>query len=163
MKNVPVKIAIIIGLILGLFPGLNQAAQAQSDKEEIELYQAAFGMEKKEIIAGFLKLDENNPFWAIYDEYETKRKELGKKRIELLKKYTTNYDNMSDAMADEIIKEIISQRKSTDKLIETYYGKVKKASGSKVAAQFYEIENYVLSGIRAEILESIPFIGELDK
>lgn len=163
MKNVTGKIAIMIALTLGLFPGLTIAVQAQSDKEEIELYQAAFGMEKKAIISGFLKLDANNPFWAIYDEYETKRKELGKKRIDLLKKYAANYANMNDEMASEITKEMISQRKSTDKLIETYYGKVKKASGGKVAAQFYEIENYILSGIRVEILESIPFIGELDR
>jgi hypothetical protein len=39
---------------------------------------------------------------------------------------------------------------------------VKKASGSKVAAQFYEIENYIISTIRLELLDNIPFFGELD-
>jgi hypothetical protein len=51
----------------------------------------------------------------------------------------------------------------TDKLIVKYYDKVKKESGVKTAAQFYQLEAYFLSVIRASILNSIPFIGELNQ
>ncbi len=137
-------------------------ANAQSDKEEIELYQAAFGMQKKEVVAGFLKLDAANPFWALYDQYETSRKELGKRRIALMKKYSSNYANLSDIEIDALMKEMMSIKSANDKLIDTYYAKIKKVSGSKVAAQFYEIENFILSQIRIEIMQVIPFIGEFD-
>ncbi len=148
-------------LLLALF-FVTSFAIAQSDKEEIDLYQAAFGMEKKEVVAGFLQLDSNNPFWTIYDQYETERKTLGKKRIDLLKMYAEKYGNMSDDELNDMMKQTMTLQKSTDKLIDTYYSKINKASGAKAAAQFYQIEGYILSVIRAEIMSSIPFIGELD-
>ena len=70
--------------------------------------------------------------------------------------------NLTDAEIDAYMKEVKSLKASNDKLIDTYYGKVKKASGSKVAAQFYEIENYIISTIRLEVLDNIPFFAELD-
>ena len=47
-------------------------------------------------------------------------------------------------------------------LFYTYYKKIKKSSGSKEAAQFYQLENYILSAIRLEILSNIPFFDEFE-
>ena len=139
---------------------------AQSNKEEVDLVQSVFGMEKKALVAQFIKPEEGpgkDAFWAAYDEYEIKRKELGKKRLALLYKYTSNYLTLDDVSGDKIINETIALQGQTDKLIATYYKKIKKGSGVKVAAQFYQFENYVLSKIREEIMEGIPLIGEFDK
>jgi len=139
---------------------------AQSNKEEIDLVQSVFGMEKKALVEQFIKPGEGagkDAFWAAYDEYETKRKELGKKRLDLLYKYTSNYLTLDDVTTDKITNETIALQTQTDKLIATYYKKIKKGSGVKVAAQFYQFENYILSKIREEIMEGIPLIGEFDK
>jgi len=149
-------------LAAGLLFGFGFTAQAQSSQEEMDMMQAAFGMQKKDMISGFLQLPPENPFWAIYDQYETERKDLGKQRITFIMKYSENYANLSDAEIDAYMKDMMKLKTSTDKLIDTYYAKVKKASGSKVAAQSYEFENYILSGIRIEIMNNIPFFGELD-
>jgi len=138
-------------------------SQAQSNKEETDLMQSIFGMEKKAVVADFLKIESSNPFWALYDEYETKRKELGKERITVLENYVQNYDKLTDAKYDEAIASMIKLRKSNDKLTDDYYKKIKKASGSKVAAQFFQIEAYFASQIRAAIMDEIPYIGEFDK
>ena len=140
-------------------------AFAQSNKEEIDLVQSVFGIEKKAMVEQFIKLDgpAKDAFWTAYDEYETERKELGKKRLELLNRYAAGYATLDDATTDKIITDIIAQQGQTDKLIVTYYKKIKKGSGVKAAAQFYQFENYVLSKIRAEIMENIPLIGEFDK
>jgi hypothetical protein len=137
---------------------------AQSNKEDIDFIQSIYGKEKKEIVAGFIKIDDTkkDAFWKIYDEYETKRKELGKKRISLLEKYANSYIDMDDATASKITKETASLAAETDKLIATYSKKIEKAAGAKPAAQFYQLEAYFLSVIRVNIFESIPFIGELN-
>lgn len=139
-----------------------QTLNAQSNKEEIEYIQSVIGMEKKAALAEFLAIESSASFWAIYDAYETERKELGMKRIGLLEKYANNYVDVSDVVADDLIKQMQVQKKSLDVLIDKYYKQVHKASGSKVAAQFYQFENYILSAVRLEILETIPFIGELN-
>ena len=135
---------------------------AQTNTEVVDFYQSIFGMEKKEVVAGFLQLESDNAFWPIYDAYENERKALGKKKIALLNDYADNYLTLTDEKTDELVKQTMTQKKQLDKLINTYYKKVKNVSGSKVAAQFYQFENYILGAIRLEVMESIPFIGEFD-
>lgn len=140
-------------------------AFCQSDKEEVDLVQSMFGMEKKAVAADFIQLDDaqKDSFWVTYDEYETKRKALGKKRLDLFNRYVTNYTSLDDTSMDQIIQDMTSLQTKTDKLITDYYKKVKKQSGVKAAAQFYQFEHYILSNIRTEIMETIPLIGELEK
>src|SRR5688572_28944298 len=138
-------------------------ALAQSNKAEVEILQSGFGMEKKSVAAKFSKLEgaSRDAFWKAYDEYENERIDLGKKRVELLEKYTSNYGTLDDNSTNEIVNEMILLQGETDKLIVTYYKKIKKEAGVKPAAQFYQLEGYVLSKIRSEIMENIPVIGEL--
>lgn len=143
---------------------LSTVAFAQSNKEDVDFIQSIYGKEKKSIVAEFIKLDDaqKDAFWKLYDEYETQRKELGKQRIALLEKYAANYGTMDDATTSKLIKDIAALGVKTDKLIATYHKKIEKVAGAKAAAQFYQLEAYFLSAIRVSILESIPFIGELD-
>ena len=150
-------------LLIALLTFFSTFSFSQTNPEEIDYYQSIFGMEKKQAMTEFLQLEENDPFWNMYDEYEKERKELGKKRIEILNNYATNYLTLTDEKASELIDQSISQRKKIDKLIVTYYKKVKKGNGAKVAAQFYQLENYILVAIRMTIMEKVPFIGEFDE
>jgi len=133
---------------------------AQSNKEEVDLMQAAFGIDKKAAVAEFVKPSaaQKDAFWKLYDDYETQRKDLGKERIELLKQYASQYKTMTSEQADAWTKKAMDLQKKTDNLITTYYGKVKAISDGIVALQFYQIENYILAGIRAQLLENIPFV-----
>jgi hypothetical protein len=132
---------------------------AQSANEEIDFIQSVFGMEKKALVAEFVKpgAAQKDAFWQLYDEYETARKELGKKRIELLLKYDENFDNLSNELASELLKESLDLRKKNDKLLESYVKKVAKATDPVVAMQFHQIEMYVLSEIRVAITDELPF------
>jgi Spy/CpxP family protein refolding chaperone len=143
---------------------LSTAAFAQSNKEDVDFIQSIYGKEKKTIVADFIKLEgaQKDAFWKLYDQYESERKSLGKKRVALLEKYAAGYGTMDDAAISQNIKETAALGVQTDKLIATYHKKIEKAAGAKAAAQFFQIEVYLLSSIRAAILESIPFIGELD-
>ncbi len=162
MKKVTNHFIAAIVSILGFTLSVTTPVFGQSYQEEVDMYQAIFGMEKKAMVLGFMDNEDDTAFWMIYDEYESERKILGKKRLDLLADYVNNYEDMTDEKAEELMKQIMKQKKSLDKLIDKYYKKTKKTSGVKDAAQFYQIENYILSAIRLQILDSIPFIGELD-
>lgn len=129
-------------------------------KEEVDLLQAAFGMEKKAIVADFVQPSAANQevFWQLYDEYETARKELGVTRINLLKQYAENYSSMTNETAEAWVSEVMKLQSATDKLMASYYKKIKKATDAITAFKFYHIESYLLSSIRASILEDIPFV-----
>ena len=137
---------------------------AQSNKEEIELYQSVFGAEKKATVAEFIQLEgeAGTAFWSLYDTYETARKVHGQKRLVLLEKYVENYEDLGEEKTKEIMKEMISLADAYNKLIKKYHKSISKACGAKAGAQFYQLETYFQSGIRMTLMEEIPFIGELD-
>jgi hypothetical protein len=145
-------------LIAAMF--LASFAYTQSNKEEVDLVQAAFGMDKKAVVADFVtpSAAQKDAFWKLYDEYETQRKALGKQRIQLLQQYADQYLTMTPAQADIWTKKVIELQKKTDNLIVTYYDKVKAISDGLVATQFYQIENYILTAIRMQILHNVPFV-----
>ena len=153
------RITLSLALIFSIF-----LVQGQSNIDEVELLQSAYGMEKKAIVEGFIKLDKtkSDAFWMTYEQYEVDRKDLGKKRIEILSDYAENYEKMSDEKMDEIVKMTLKQQKDLTKLIGKSYKKIKSTVGVKEATQFYQLETYLLAVIRTEILLSIPFIGELE-
>ena len=146
-----------------LLASLALTAFSQTNVEEVDLFQSIFGMAKKSMVSDFIDLGNyaEADFWQLYDKYEVARKDLGKKRLELLDTYARAYMSLNDVRTDEIIKDMAIQKKSLDKLIFKYYKKMGKTVGIKPAAQFYQLENYLLSAIRLEILNNIPFIGEI--
>lgn len=148
-------------LIAALF--VSFAGFAQSNKEDVDFIQSIYGKEKKAVVAEFVQLEgaQKDAFWKIYDEYETERKELGKQRVALLERYANSYATLDDPTTDKLMKDMMALGLKTDKLMNTYYSKLKKASGVKAAAQFLQIEAYLLSVVRATIFESIPLVGEL--
>ena len=50
-----------------------------------------------------------------------------------------------------------------EKLYDKTYTKAKKAIGAINAAKFIQLEVYLQTAIRSQILDSIPFIGEIEK
>ena len=134
------------------------ASKAQSNTDEITFMQSVYGMQKKQLIEEHMKISEAQKaaFWKLYDEYETARKDLAKKRIDLLEKYANNYDKMTNEFADKWASDVLSLTKQTDALVVTYYGKIKKVTNPVVALQFWQVEGYILSGIRLSLLESLP-------
>ena len=134
---------------------------AQSNKEDVDLLQAALGKDKKALFSEFMIVEgaQKDAFWKLYDEYETKRKELGKKRFSLLEKYVNGYEKMNDADTEQSLKDMMELADATNSLISNYTNKMKKEAGVKAAAQFYQLENYILSVVRAQILSNIPVLG----
>lgn len=137
-------------------------SQVQIQQEEIDYYQSIFGMEKKIVVSNFLQLEETDAFWAIYDEYEKERKVQGQKRLNTILEYAEHYESLTDEKTNDLIKQSITHRKAVNDVIVKYYKKVKKVSGSKTAAQFYQIENYFVTAVGAEMYTEIPLIGELE-
>jgi len=102
-------------------------------------------------------------FTKIYDSYETERKALGQTKFQLINDYAANYATLTDEKADELAKGTLKNNLSYEKLYSKTYNHAKKAVGAINAAKFIQLEVYLQTIIRAETLESIPFIGELDK
>jgi len=119
--------------------------------------QSLYGMEKRDIVSEFIELNDSQEqeFWLLYDEYEEKRKDIGKERFRLLTSYVDDYGEVKPQDADNFMKQAIPLRIKSDKLVDNYYNKIKSRTDPIVAMQFYQIENYLADVIRMELLEEI--------
>lgn len=138
---------------------------AQMAKDEVELAQAIWGVEKRNIVKDFMKFTEAEAtvFWPIYDEYQSEAKKLGAERINTISDYTNNVGSLTNEKADQIAMSILKNNLAVDKLQSKYYAKFKKAVTAIKAAQFMQLDIYLQTMMRAELQSSLPMIDELDK
>lgn len=148
--------------IISLLAAPLMMLQAQDDIQKI---QEAWGKDKKELMRMGMALSnaDSVKFWPVYDKYETERQKLGKERIMVLNDYADNYSGMTNEKADEVITKLMKNDAASSQLLQQYYGKVKTALNAIQASKFVHIESYINATIRSALLESIPFLGELDK
>lgn len=151
-------------LTVGLLLFLPLVLQAQEWSDESSMIQSLFGSDKRNIVSEFVGVEGNNrvEFLKLYDEYEQSRKTLGQKKFTLLNNYVKNYKSLTEAETEEVMKEIMLLSSGQEKLVASFYKKIKKKCGVVAAAQFYQIEWYLLSEIRTAVLESIPIINQLE-
>lgn len=131
---------------------------SQTTKGELEVAQDIFGMGKKAMVANFVELPETDIFWTIYEEYETERAEIGEASYNVLLEYAGNYVNYSDDRTAIIMDKVLKNRKRSEKLLASYFKKISKECGSKTATQFYMVQRFFDSTVRAKMLGSLPIL-----
>lgn len=141
---------------------------AQTDSslaDDVAVIQSIYGKSKADLVKQYMNLSEPQAtaFQTVYDGYETQRKALGQKKMQLINDYAANYDNLDDAKAAELTETNLKNTADSEKLLHKTFGKMKKAVGGRNAAKFVQLEQYLQTTIRGEIQDSIPFIDEIDK
>jgi hypothetical protein len=131
-------------------------------KEYIELLRADVRHQKAEIMGAMMALNAADAakFWPIYSEYDSALNKLNDLRVANIKDYAQNYNNMTDAKADELIQNAMSYRKERSELLANYYGRVKGALGAIQAARFVQIEDQLLLLIDLQVAASLPVAGQ---
>ena len=145
-----------------------QAAAAPSDtqtrnlQEYIELLRSDVRQQKAEIMGAVMQLDidQSAKFWPIYNEYDAELTKLNNLRVANIHDYAKNYDQMTDARADELVQKALEYRKQRAELLAKYYDRVKASLGSVQAARFLQVEDQLLMIIDLQIASSLPIIGQ---
>jgi len=143
-----------IGIVLPSF--------AQTSDAEAEAIVNLLGVQKKEAIAQLVSVrgKDSVAFWKLYDEYNKKNIATGKQRLKLYEKTAQAYLNMTPATADSLAKQYFENRFGQEKSLEEYYNKIKTATNAAIAFEFYQAEVYLLTQIRAHIMQQIPTYGQ---
>jgi hypothetical protein len=124
----------------------------------VELLRSNVRQQKAEIMGSvmILSAEDAAKFWPIYSDYDVQLAKLSDQRVENIKEYAQNYDDMTDAKADELIQKSIAYQKQRAELLAQTYGKVKDALGAVTAARFAMIEHQLLLIIDLQIVSSLP-------
>jgi len=140
-------------------------AAAQTSDAEADAIINLLGVQKKEAIARLVTATgkDSVAFWKLYDEYQKKNVSVAKSRIQLYEKTAQSYGDMSPRVADSLAKKYFDNRIYQEKSLQEYYEKIKNATNAVIAFEFYQAEVYLLTQIRAQIMQQIPTYGEFMK
>lgn len=133
-------------------------------EQDLQSIQKEYTETKRAMLDEFMGLqgDQATAFWAVYDEYESERQALAKRKFDLLVDYASNYQSLTADKADELVEATFDTNIAYEKLNQKYYGKAKKEIGAVEAARFIQFEAYLQGIIQSEIQDELPFIGEMD-
>lgn len=136
---------------------------AQTSDAEADAIVNLLHVQKLEIIQKLVPVSgkDSVAFWKIYNEYQAAVKPEAKTRIRLYERTAQAYNQMTAARADSLAQQYFANRMNQEKMLEVYYKKIKTATNGVIAFEFYQAEIYLLTQIRASIMQQIPTYGEL--
>lgn len=144
--------------------GYAQAPSSATSEKSMKAYMDAMRKDlladKHSIIDEAMRLEpaDKAKFWGIYDKYEQELKTIWEQRAANIKKYADNFEQMTDATADQIATTAMNNEKSQSALRHKYYGVFKGAMGAKVAARFLQAETAVNDLANLQLLSQLPLI-----
>ena len=117
--------------------------QAQTANDYLELTREVLKAEKKAAVTEAMQLSEaeSQPFWNLYNEYQSNLYTVQNKRIAIIKDFSENYESLSDEKANELWVSTMKYRQELLKLKKRYYNKFKKVVSPGKAARFMQLEN----------------------
>ena len=141
----------------------SKAVYAQTSDAEAEAIVNLLGVQKKEAMRQLVMVSKKDSavFWKIYDEYQVVNKTEAISRIKLYERTALAYGDMSASVADSLAMKYFKNRSVQEKDLQEYYKKIKAATNAMVAFEFYQAEIYMLTQLRASIMQQIPAYGQL--
>ena len=136
---------------------------AQTSDAEAEAMINLLGVQKREAVGKMVTATgkDSVAFWKLYDEYQKSNAATAKIRMRLYERTAQAYGRMTPALADSLAGAYFYNRNEQEKTLESYYKKIKSATNPVLAFEFYQAEVYILTSMRASIMQQIPTYGEL--
>ncbi len=155
MKRVRIIFTLLV-CIMWITPVVAQ----ESSSKSMELVRDAAKSNKKALIAVNLQLTpaEEKGFWPVYDRYQADldkiTERLGKLIVEYAKEF--NADSLSDAKANELMKNYLACEEDITKLKKSYLSKFDAVLPGKKVMTYYQLENKIGAAIRYDMAGQIP-------
>ncbi|HTR22415.1 MAG TPA: hypothetical protein VMI10_00405 [Terriglobales bacterium] len=154
--------------ICALFALLTVAASAQTadvsvkplTDSDIQSLRSDLQADKNQIILDTMKFTdaESSAFWPVYRDFARDLQVIVDERVQLIKDYALNYENMDDTKAKDMVQRMINIEDKTLNLREDYWPKFMKALGAKRAAKFYQVDNRISLILNVQLTSVIPLI-----
>ncbi|MBL8197648.1 MAG: hypothetical protein JNJ67_01825 [Chromatiales bacterium] len=140
-----------------------QVNPAFSDlNEAVEEARTIIQSERKQLVSQGLALttEEGNAFWPIYDKYMLDMKAANDLRVKVITDYAANYNNLTDALAKQLITDYLKHQEKVLKLRKSYLGKFRKTIPEVKLARFYQIENKLDAITNFVLADQIPLVPQ---
>lgn len=116
--------------------------------------------EKQSIVDQAMELEaaDKAKFWTVYEKYQQELNGIWDQRLANIKKYAENFNNMTDAVADQLATTALNIEDQNRALRRKYYAQFKAALNARVAARFLQVESALGHLIDLQLATEIPLI-----
>ena len=138
------------------------ASQESDDREDltsdIALTRASIQLRRQAIVTSVMDLtpDESQKFWPMYRDYRIEMAKLGDRVSKLLVQYSDQYDTLTDAQADQIMKEWLSIENAKNDIKKKYVSRFKKILPSRKVMRFFQADNKLDAMLNAKLASVVP-------
>jgi hypothetical protein len=146
-------------LFVLLAVALPQVARAQYENY-MELLRTDLKSERVAIFTEVLALSdsESTVFWPMYRNYENELSTMGDKRIALIKDYAAHFDSLSNAKAQELLRNTFDLQEQRLQIQEKYAKEFAKILPATSVARFFQAERFVTGLVDLQIQSELPLV-----
>jgi hypothetical protein len=139
------------------------SAQTMDDakyKTFVDILKKDISTQKNSLVDQGMGLDpaKKSQFWGIYDAYQKELHTIADQRAANIKKYSDNFDKMTDAVADQLAVKMMDIEGQRTALKKKYYAVFKEKMGARLAARFLQVETLLQAFIDLQIGSEIPIL-----
>ena len=137
--------------------------QAQSSVDsDVDLLRKDIRSDKKQLVAANMKLtdSEAEKFWPVYDQYTAELVKINDKKYAAIKQFAENYETLTDAMSDDLTKQVLGIDESVAELRLKYVSNFRKVISGKKTALFFQIDRRLVMLIDLRLASIIPLVEQ---
>lgn len=133
-------------------------AQTTSPNDDAQILISQIQTDKRTVVLQGMNLtdEEVRAFTPIYDEYQKDRKVLFERAGDMLNKYASNYDTMTDDAAKDILKDFFKIKADRQKLLQQYSKRMAKAMPPAKVLRWVQIENKLDALLDVQAARIVP-------
>lgn len=146
-----------------LFLVSHQSFTQQALQVDLEGAKKSLQYERESIFINALHLSVSQAavFHPIYVEYNNEKRVLDELFIKLFIQYAENYNKLDHKLMRNFIKLSKEHSVKEARVRKKYYRKLDKAISTELASQFYEVDDFISTTLRLNILMGLPFTGSI--
>jgi len=157
MKKILIALAAVasLGAAAGA-PAQSSGTVNMSDQEQLLVSQIQ--TDKRAIVLSTLQLTDAEvaAFTPIYDKYQAEMKKVFTRSSDILNKFASNYDSMTDDAAEDILKESLEVREDRNDILKDYANRLGKKLPATKVLRWVQIENKLNTLLDWQMAQIIP-------
>jgi hypothetical protein len=157
------SVSLVAALMLGGSAAFTQDTSSSDDRElnlraYTEMLRADVKAKRVAIITQIMEFSDADAaiFWPLFRDYDHELSKLGDTRVQLISDYIKNYDDITDAKANELMSGAFAIEAERAGLKKKHFDIMSKALSARTAARFFQIENQMQDVVDLQISANLP-------
>jgi hypothetical protein len=157
------SVSLFAVLTLGASAAFTQDTSSNDDRElnlraYTEMLRADVNSKRVAIITQIMEFSDADAaiFWPLFRDYDHELSKLGDTRVQLISDYIKNYDDISEAKANELMSGAFAIEAERAALKKKHFDIMGKALSARTAARFFQIENQMQDVVDLQISANLP-------